>query len=251
MVQEHGLRKLEQAKAKAVLHLAQGRVTRIAKLTQHSKALLRKLKATGNSDLLLDALNQLLADENGMSANVDLLKAQQQKKNSESSPRENTEAVLNSNRSVIRRRGEFLLLLEDFPQWKQPLEPITTAISPLERISERLAAIDDPDSNVGDFDHIRKSAAEILSFREGTQKLVHEILLHKETIDKTLAGIIENYAPARVTPVDRAILRLATYEITQCEDIPKAVSINEAVEIAKRFSTTESSRFINGVLDAI
>ena len=51
--------------------------------------------------------------------------------------------------------------------------------------------------------------------------------------------------------VDRAILRLATYEIKHCEDIPKAVSINEAIEIAKRFGSTDSARFVNGVLDAL
>ena len=63
--------------------------------------------------------------------------------------------------------------------------------------------------------------------------------------------MIENYAPQRVDPVDRAILRLATYELKMSDDIPRAVTINEAIEIAKKFGTNESARFINGVLDAL
>lgn len=251
MTQEQSLRQLDQAKAKAVLHVAQGRDSRLAKLNKHSETLLPTLKAGGDCDRLVDALNKLLADESRMNASVDLLKASQKKKNSGTLLTETTEAVMAANASLIRCRREARESLLDFPQWKQALEPVIAAISHLDRVSERLTAIDDTESSVGDFAHIRKSSSEITSFRTETQSLVRGILDHKEAIDAALADVIKNYAPERVAPVDRAILRLATYEITHCEDIPKAVSINEAVEIAKRFSTSESSRFINGVLDAI
>ena len=251
MTQEQSIRKLEHAKAKAVLHVTQGREGRLAKLHQHAETLLPKLKAAGDSDKLLDALNKLLSAESRMNATVDLLKTAQQKKSDTPSLEQNTAAVIAANTSLIRHRQTLNETLTDFPQWRQPLEPITAAITQLDRVSERLIAIDDPDSTVGDFAHIRSSSAEITTFREATQSLVQGILTHKEDIDNTLSKVIENYAPERVTPVDRAILRLAAYEITHCEDIPKAVSINEAVEIAKRFSTSESSRFINGVLDSV
>lgn len=250
MIQEQGLRKLGQAKAKAVLHVAQGREGRLARLAKHCETLLPTLKAAGNCDPLVDALNKLLSGESRMNAAVDTLKATQKTKAGDS-PAEGTDAVLAANASLTRRRQEFLDLLGDFPRWKQQLEPVTAAISHLSRVSERLTAIDDPASTVGDFDHIRKRSAEIRSLREQTQELVRGILGEKESIDTALARVIKNYAPDRVTPVDRAVLRLAAYEILHREDIPKAVSINEAVEIARRFSTAESSRFINGVLDAI
>lgn len=51
--------------------------------------------------------------------------------------------------------------------------------------------------------------------------------------------------------VDRNILRFAVYELLYCNDIPSAVTINEAIEIAKKFSTSESAAFINGILDKI
>ena len=55
----------------------------------------------------------------------------------------------------------------------------------------------------------------------------------------------------RMAYVDRNILRLASYEILYCEDIPVKVAINEAVELAKRYGEEDSSRFVNGILDRI
>jgi len=56
---------------------------------------------------------------------------------------------------------------------------------------------------------------------------------------------------ARLSPVDRSILRLAVYQLTCCPDIPPKVVINEAIELAKKFSTDKSPAFVNGVLDAV
>ena len=68
-------------------------------------------------------------------------------------------------------------------------------------------------------------------------------------IDSTIEKHTDNYKLERVSAVDRSILRLAIYEILFCDDIPAVVSINEAIEIAKRFGTEESGRFVNGILD--
>jgi len=56
---------------------------------------------------------------------------------------------------------------------------------------------------------------------------------------------------SRLSPVDKSILRLAVYQFKFCPDIPPKVVINEAIELAKRFSTAQSSAFVNGVLDAV
>ena len=82
-------------------------------------------------------------------------------------------------------------------------------------------------------------------------ELVRGIHDHGETIDERLTGATENYALNRLAAVDRNLLRMATYELLFCDDIPAPVSINEAIEIAKRFGTEESPRFVNGVLDRI
>ena len=55
----------------------------------------------------------------------------------------------------------------------------------------------------------------------------------------------------RLSAVDRNVLRVAAYEILHCPDVPPAVAINEAIEIAKKFSTGDSGKFVNGVLDKL
>lgn len=70
-------------------------------------------------------------------------------------------------------------------------------------------------------------------------------------IDKHLRGLAENWDLARMAAVDRNILRLAAYEIVFDSEIPKSVAINEAIEIVKRFSTDDSSKFVNGILDKL
>jgi N utilization substance protein B len=77
------------------------------------------------------------------------------------------------------------------------------------------------------------------------------IIAEIQVIDEALTAATENYRLERITPVDRNILRLATYELMFREDIPTAVTMNEAIEVAKRFGAEESPKFINGVLDRI
>lgn len=82
-------------------------------------------------------------------------------------------------------------------------------------------------------------------------ELVRGTLANIEVIDDRLKGLSIGWEPQRQPSVDRNILRMAIFEILFCEDIPPNVSINEAVELAKTYSTDESGRFINGVLGAL
>ena len=70
-------------------------------------------------------------------------------------------------------------------------------------------------------------------------------------IDGHLRGLSANWDLTRMAAIDRNILRLATYEILYDSEIPKSVAINEAIEIVKRYSTDESSKFVNGILDKL
>jgi len=74
---------------------------------------------------------------------------------------------------------------------------------------------------------------------------------HREALDARIAAVAENWEIHRMAVIDRNILRMATYEMLHCPDIPPKVSINEAIELAKRFSTADSGAFVNGVLDRI
>jgi len=81
-----------------------------------------------------------------------------------------------------------------------------------------------------------------------TVELVEGVSQWRPEIDKILAEYAEGWSVERMPGVDRAILRLGAYELLWREDVPDAVAIDEAVELAKSLSTDESPRFINGVL---
>jgi N utilization substance protein B len=89
------------------------------------------------------------------------------------------------------------------------------------------------------------------SARRFCEGLVSGLLQHTESIDVALREHTQNYELERLSAVDRNILRLAVHEMLHCDDIPPVVSINEAIDIAKKYGTEESGRFVNGVLDKI
>jgi transcription antitermination protein NusB len=81
-----------------------------------------------------------------------------------------------------------------------------------------------------------------------TIELVEGVHAHGQRIDAILSDYAEGWTVARMPDVDRAILRLGVYELLWRDDVPDAVAIDEAVELAKALSTDESPRFVNGVL---
>ncbi len=87
--------------------------------------------------------------------------------------------------------------------------------------------------------------------RKFTEQLIHGVIERKAAIDERIAKYTDNWDLPRIAAVDRNILRLAMYEMLFRDDIPPVVSINEAVDIAKKFSTRESGAFVNGILDRL
>lgn len=87
--------------------------------------------------------------------------------------------------------------------------------------------------------------------REQAERMTLEIMANLPEIDEMITASVQNYSFDRLNSVDRNILRLGTYELLHTPAVPPAVVINEAIEIAGRFATDESARFVNGVLDRI
>jgi transcription antitermination protein NusB len=81
--------------------------------------------------------------------------------------------------------------------------------------------------------------------------LLNGVIAHQSTIDEKISSYTANYELKRISAVDRNILRIAIYEMMFALDVPPLVAMNEAIEIAKKFGTTESSKFVNGILDRV
>lgn len=87
-------------------------------------------------------------------------------------------------------------------------------------------------------------------YRTFAESLVRNIWLKRDEIDLKIEGYLANWSLSRMGSVDRNVLRLAFYELFFSEDTPPVVVLNEAIDIAKYFSTRDSGKFVNGVLDA-
>lgn len=90
--------------------------------------------------------------------------------------------------------------------------------------------------------------AEVRSF---ARDLILGFWEQRQSIDKMIEDVAKNWQLRRMAAIDRNILRLATFELLHRDDIPPLVTINEAIDIAKKFSTKNSGPFVNGILDNI
>ena len=89
------------------------------------------------------------------------------------------------------------------------------------------------------------------SAKDFALKLVQGTLDNIHLLDEMIANVADNWELKRMAIIDRNILRLASFELIFLGDIPPKVSINEAVELAKRFGDVDSGKFVNGILDKI
>jgi len=101
---------------------------------------------------------------------------------------------------------------------------------------------------VGDFVRDEEPDKETAEF---AIELVRGVVVEQEAIDEAIRAVAQNWDLERMAVVDRNVLRMATHELMHRDEIPPKVSINEAIELGKRFSTKNSGAFINGILDRI
>jgi N utilization substance protein B len=84
-----------------------------------------------------------------------------------------------------------------------------------------------------------------------SERLIKGVEAHREDLDRIIEQHSSNWKVGRMTHVDRTILRIATYELIYCDDIPPKVTINEAIDIGKKYGSEDSGAFINGILDKV
>lgn len=89
------------------------------------------------------------------------------------------------------------------------------------------------------------------STRAFAESLINGVLKNQADIDARITELLQNFRFERLAAVDRNVLRVATYELLHCPDVPAPVILNEAIDIAKALSAGESGSFVNGVLDRL
>jgi N utilization substance protein B len=247
--------KLIKASAKAILHLNQGRESRHNKLVERSADSLATITADPEAEKLKIALEQIIKLESKWQSAIDRIQRLYDPGVETPDPELPVALkelyLLNTQLTESRKRWSFLL--QDFPFVNKRVAPIKAAIDGLQRVSDRITMVQKPEefADHPDIKHIQETSDKMESFRKEVDTLSRGIISKKTELDGTIEKIVDNYKPERIDPVDRAILRLGTFEIFFKEEIPAPVTINECIEISRRFGSSESPRFINGVLDKV
>jgi len=152
------------------------------------------------------------------------------------------------NRREARERAVQFLFQNDL----NPPEKLDEALEQFWQ-SQRAAAIQAEEGNAswGQPAELPPPTAEEAAMRLFADPLVRGVIEHRVELDSAIEKHVRNWSMERMAAVDRNVLRLATYEMLHRDDIPPVVSINEAVDIAKKFSTHDSGKFVNGILDKV
>lgn len=154
-------------------------------------------------------------------------------------------------RKLQKDRAEMAVHVTTFPP--QKAEIINRLFSKLDHFDERLEKVRTPERHTDqrELAHLNKTLDEMRILRDQADEIIQSVSDNLPVLNKTITEASVNYDLDRLSRVDLSILRLATSELLFNEELPSAVSINEAVELARSFSGEESAAFVNGLLDKI
>ena len=243
--------RLSLARAKAVAHLQQGRSKFLAPYRDLVLRLAR-LDLSDSDESALPSVHDLFDAETEIEENLDIL---QRELNGNKDPNR-LEGLLTKLRILNQKSraasARFHDTRTDLPALSTLRKDAIALTTDLPRYAERLEqALDPAPPLLPELAKVRKAHAAITDLRAEVTSRLTAIAKNLSTLDELINSSLENYRPERVDRVDRAILRLAAHELLHCPDIPAPVSIDEAIELARAFGTTDSPRFVNGILDRI
>lgn len=257
LLTEPDRRRLLSSTYRALEHITQGRQDRLLELSERTPAALARLGAATTSADLKKELQDILRYESLWTIQWEQIKKLPLHDIDNDQVVGQIEVALNKlygiNRELTAARTRFQQGLEDHPGLRPLMEPVTASLRRMQRISDRVQMLEDPQQfpEQSDLKHLCASHADLQQLRREADLMVDAVLHHKSTIDQKLAEIIENFAPERIDPVDRAVLRLSASELIHRPDLSANIVINEAVDLAKKFGSNDSGRFVNGVLDQL
>jgi len=150
-------------------------------------------------------------------------------------------------RREARERAVQFLFQHDL----NPPEDLDVALEHFWRTQRLAAFVDESKPTYGQAPELPPPSVDDAALRLFADPLIRGTLEHRDECDAVIIKHAKNWDLRRIATVDRNVMRLAIYEMLHRDDIPPIVSINEAVDIAKKFSTEDSGKFVNGILDKV
>lgn len=163
------------------------------------------------------------------------------------------DAAQELNTALMQIRRRLLDMLKDFPAYNGIWPSLISSCNKLQEINDRINCLIHPDGrpSLVEIKKVLEAGQDAEELYREAKALGENILLRQDELDATINSALENYSPERVNIIDRAILRLGTYELLHRKDLAAPIVISEAIRLAECFSAAESPRFINGVLAGI
>lgn len=244
--------KITRLRARAILHLQQSRPSR-AKPFLTSRVNTLPLLATFIEERSAQkAYRELYDAEEALPVLLDLLRRQLKSEKEPEAINETLQKIREQNRLALENLNALGASIGAFAHCPDPLKPLAKAIPPLRETAETLKALlSDNPPELRELQTLHNAIAERNLLRKSAEALQQLVLSHLPETDKLIAAQLQNFSPERLGQVDRNVMRMAATELRYCPDIPPAVSINEAIEIVRRFGDTESASFVNGILDKL
>lgn len=161
-----------------------------------------------------------------------------------------------SGRRAAREAALLILFAIDAGKLSDVNEPISTFRQEMRDDPEVLFAVFGEEEDTPFDDKLVSRARHLLDERTGghwpfVESLTRGVMAHLRAIDERIGESSKNWKVSRMNRVDRNILRLAAYELAFEPEVPTRATLNEAIELAKRYGTEDSGKFVNGILDRI
>lgn len=243
--------KSTRARARAVVHLQQGREKIMAMLSPLLLTL-KELDPADGADEMNRDLKSWSEEEDNLRAYLHRLRHELKGNKDVTRLRESMEGAKRSNHAALAAATRVKSTSPHFPALQQLRDEALVLQEQIAPMSKRLSlALGDDLTTLPELKSVARVETDLAHTTARIESYYHDLRQHLADIDRKLAAVVDNYSPERLDRVDRSILRLGTYELLFDDEVPTAVAINEAIELARAFGTTESPGFVNGVLDRV
>ena len=237
---------------KALSHHLQDRVAKLTQLDARLTEVLPTLKLHPELEQLVSLLETITEKERSLSASYQsvLGYASQSIEDIREEQSQSIAHFFEINSHLLSFRQQALQEIEKNPHLSVHLEAVAATLRKMQQQGKRLDSIAHPCNHPEDKEltHLRREVEALTYLQEETNALALRVLENIDAIDDTLYATVQNYAPERLMAIDRAILRLATYELLFPPYLPVQIAISQAIILAESFSDSTSARFINGIL---
>lgn len=244
--------KITRLRARAILHLQQNRPSRAKPFLNNRVNTLPLLESFVEERSAQKAYRELFKAEETLPDLFDLLRRQLKSEKEPEAVSDTIQRIQEQNRLALENLNALGGAIGALAGCPDPLKPLAKAIPPLRETAETLRALlSDTPPELRELQTLHNAITERNLLRKHAEELQQLVLSHLAETDKLIAAQLQNFSPERLGQVDRNVMRMAATELHYCPEIPSAVSINEAIEIVRRFGDTESASFVNGILDKL